>query len=212
MKTGVGMTGSEFIVQNTKEQNPTREKILTTALRLFSKKGYLGATTREIAKEAGIAEVTLFRYFPSKEGLFEEVINTHSFLPALKSLLPEVKKMSYEDALAAIAARFLDTLALRKDLIKIMHSEIQRYPEKIHKIYHAFIDETFKALASYFTEMQQEGFLRAFDAESAARAFLGMFFSYFNAEEFLMRKKYRTDNAAAIIREFIEIFVKGTLK
>jgi AcrR family transcriptional regulator len=58
--------------------------ILDAALRLFSQKGFLGATTRQIAREAGVAEVTLFRRFGSKEELFAEVIRGYSFLPAMK--------------------------------------------------------------------------------------------------------------------------------
>ncbi len=190
----------------------TRDKILEAALKLFSKKGYPGATTKEIAREAGIAELTLFRHFSSKEKLFEEVLNTYSFLPALRELMPEVAKMSYEKALTVIAGRFLETLASRKDLIQIMHSEMQRYPEKIHRIYHSFIDEIFKVLAAYFNEMQKMKLLDRFDAEFGARAFLGMFFSYFNVHEMMMHKKYRHVDKDETIREFVKIFVRGTAK
>ncbi|MCL4537010.1 MAG: TetR/AcrR family transcriptional regulator [Nitrospirae bacterium] len=199
-------------MDNSKGTRSTKDKILETALKLFSQKGYLGATTKEIAKEAGIAEVTLFRHFPSKENLFEEVINTHSFLPALKELMPEIATMSYEKALTVIAKRFLETLSSRKDLIQIMHSEMQRYPEKIHKIYHAFIDEIFKILASYFAEMQKKKILKGFDTEFGARAFLGMFFSYFNVHEMMMHKKYRHLDKDTTIKEFVKIFVRGTKK
>jgi AcrR family transcriptional regulator len=190
----------------------TRDKILETALKLFSKKGYLGATTKEIAKDAGIAEVTLFRHFPSKERLFGEVLNTYSFLPILRGLLPEISHMSSQKALTVIAKKFLDTLDSRKEMIQIMNSEIRRYPEKIYKIYHGFIDEMIKTLASYFQLMHAKGILREFDTESGARAFLGMFFSYFNAREFHMFKKYRDIDTDKTIREFVNIFLRGTLK
>lgn len=199
-------------MSRSKDMQSTRDKILETALKLFSQKGYLGATTKEIAKEAEIAEITLFRYFPSKEKLFEEVINTYSFLPALKELMPEIAGMSYEKALTEIAKRFLETISSRKDMIQIMHSEIQRYPEKIHKIYHAFIDEIFKILASYFNEMQKKKILKGFDTELGAKAFLGMFFSYFNLHEIMMYKKYRHVDKDATIKEFVKIFVRGTKK
>jgi len=199
-------------MMNKEGSSSTRDKILETALKLFSKKGFLGATTKEIAKDAGIAEVTLFRHFPSKEKLFEDVINTYSFLPILKGLLPEILKMPYEKALTVIAKKFLDTLDSRKEMIQIMHSEVRRYPEKIHKIYHSFIDETIRTLASYFNEMYKKGNLREFDTESGARAFLGMFFSYFNAKEFHMFKKYRDIGTDKIIKEFVGIFLRGTLK
>ena len=191
---------------------PTRERILQAGLRTFSKEGFLGATTKEIAREADIAEVTLFRHFPSKERLFEEVISTQMFLPTLKGLLPEVSAMPFEEALSVIARRFLETLNLRKDIVKIMHTEMHRYPEKIHKIYHAFVDEVRETLASYFREQQRKGVLREFDAALGARAFFGMFLSYFNAEEFLLGKRYRVADAEVTIRHFVSIFAKGTMK
>jgi AcrR family transcriptional regulator len=199
-------------VQHTEECASTRDKILDTALRLFSKEGYLGATTREIAREAGIAEVTLFRHFASKEALFEEVINRNSFLPALKGTLPEIRDLSYEEALTVIARRFIETLILKKDLIRIMNSEMQRYPDKIRKINQTIIDGTFKTLAAYFGEMQKKGMLRRFDPQAAAQAFLGMMFSYFNVEEILLHKKYRSVDTNATIKRFIDIFMRGTLK
>lgn len=53
----------------------TEQKILDAALKLFSEKGYTGATTRVIAEEAGVNELTLFRKFKTKENLFHRVIN-----------------------------------------------------------------------------------------------------------------------------------------
>jgi AcrR family transcriptional regulator len=194
------------------ESYPTKGKIVETALRLFSSEGYLGATTREIAREAGVAEVTLFRHFPSKEKLFEETLKTNSFLPELRELLPEVMDMPYERALTVIAKRFLDTLVRRKEIITIMQAEMQRYPQKIHKIFHAFADEVFKVLALYFSDMQKKGILREFDTEFAARAFFGMFFAYYNMEEMMMRKKYRGNGIDAAIRAYVDIFAKGTMK
>ena len=126
--------------------------------------------------------------------------------------MPEVAAMPYEKALTEIAKRFLDTLESRKDLIQIMHSEIQRYPEKIHRIYHSFIDEIFKILAAYFNEMQKRKLLDRFDAEFGARAFLGMFFSYFNVHEIMMHKKYRHVDKDDTIKEFVRIFMRGTVR
>lgn len=188
-----------------------KDRILKAGLKLFSEKGYLGATTREIAKEAGIAEVTLFRHFSSKENLFENVISTYSFLPTLKNLLLEVEGMSYEKALNVIAKRFLETLTSRKDLIRIMHSEMQRYPEKIQKIHDSIINETLRLLSGYFEELQKKGVLRRFSSEYAARAFLGMFFSYFYARDIKMLTKYKEDDTKKIVEAFVDIFINGTL-
>jgi AcrR family transcriptional regulator len=189
----------------------TRDKILDASLALFSKKGFLGATTKEIAKKAGVAELTLFRHFSSKERLFEEMIAGYSFLPALKGLLPELRGLSYKDALVQIAGRYLDRLCERKDLIKIMHSEIHLYPAKVKDIQQNFVGEIVRTLASYFRGMQEEGMLKEFDPELAARAFLGMFFQYFTNQEFVVEKKLKFENRDNVIREFVNIFAFGTV-
>lgn len=199
-------------MSRSKDMRFTKDKILETALMLFSRKGYLGATTKEIAKEAGVAEVTLFRHFPSKEILFRDVINTYSFLPALKSLLPEISNMPYEQSLAVIARRFLETLTMRKDIIRIMLSEMHRYPEQIQQIYNALIEELLRALASYFKELQKKGIAREFNPEFAARAFLGIFFSYFIGMELKNLKRFKNEDTEAVIKEFISLFINGILR
>src|SRR5438132_9595373 len=52
----------------------TRERLLNAAARTFARDGLRGATTREIAREAGVNEVTLFRHFKSKEQLLRAVL------------------------------------------------------------------------------------------------------------------------------------------
>lgn len=52
----------------------TRDLILEASLKVFSAKGYASATTLEIAKEAGVAEMTLFRQFQTKNNLFIETV------------------------------------------------------------------------------------------------------------------------------------------
>jgi AcrR family transcriptional regulator len=189
----------------------TRERILETAVGLFSTMGYVGATTREIARQAGVAEVTLFRHFASKEKLFEAVISHYSALPGLKSFLPRALDMSYEDALAGMAELYLDTLVHLRDWIKIMHSEIQRSSDKLLTIYHSFLDEIFEVFADYFRELQQRYILRDFDPEFGARAFHGMFYSFFNVEELLGRKNYRPADRGKAVHEFVSLFIRGTI-
>lgn len=47
-----------------------RAAILEVASRLFAEKGYAGTPTSEIAREAGVAEGTLYHHFGSKDGIF----------------------------------------------------------------------------------------------------------------------------------------------
>ena len=51
------------------EKAATRKRILTAAKALFRSKGFQQATTRDIAREVGMATGTLFNYFSSKEAI-----------------------------------------------------------------------------------------------------------------------------------------------
>jgi AcrR family transcriptional regulator len=179
---------------------------------LVSEKGYLGATTREIARGAGVTELTLFRHFGSKERLFEACLNRHTFLPTLRELLPDLDGMSYDEALRTIGRRFLLSLKARKPMVKIMQAEMCRYPDKMKRMSGAFFDEMLGTLAAYFAARQRTGELRSFPPELAARMFIGMLFSYFRTEE-LMRgtditRQGRMDKA---LSGFVDIFIHGTI-
>ena len=53
----------------------TKEKILDTALELFSRQGYDGASVRDIARAVGIRESSLYNHFPSKRALFDGIVD-----------------------------------------------------------------------------------------------------------------------------------------
>ncbi|HPE00304.1 MAG TPA: TetR/AcrR family transcriptional regulator [Bacillota bacterium] len=52
----------------------TRQNILNASLEVFSEKGFNQATTLEISNSAGVAEMTLFRKFQTKQNLFIETV------------------------------------------------------------------------------------------------------------------------------------------
>jgi AcrR family transcriptional regulator len=195
------------------KKTDTKELLLRATLKLISEKGYLGATTREIAQEAGVTELTLFRHFGSKEKLFEELLKSYTFLPKLKELLPGLEDLSYEQSLTVIAKRFLLTLKERKAMIRILYSEVTTYPEKIRTVYNNFIDEMRATLAGYFEVLQDRGILKKkISPEMAARVFLWILFSYFRSEEIMrggsgMTKQKLEKN----VREFVKIFMHGTM-
>src|SRR3972149_2770489 len=192
----------------------TGQKLLAATLKMISLKGYLGTTTREIASEAGVTEVTLFRHFGSKENLFEEMLNRYSFLPELRELLPELENNSfdYKNGLIIIGTRFLETLKERKSLVRIMTCEIQVYPEKIKVLHSRFIDEMINLLADYFSIRQNKGLLRKFQSKIAAKAFLGMIFSFFHVEEIVKGRDMGKNEMKRTINEFVNIFTDGTLR
>lgn len=53
---------------------PTREIILDAAERLFSARGVDGVAVRDLARELGLTPSSLYNYFPSKQALYDAVL------------------------------------------------------------------------------------------------------------------------------------------
>lgn len=53
-----------------------RERVMETALHMFLQRGYPGTSMKALAQELGISAPALYWYFPSKEDLYVEVIET----------------------------------------------------------------------------------------------------------------------------------------
>ncbi|WP_175952041.1 TetR/AcrR family transcriptional regulator [Burkholderia sp. BCC0405] len=67
--------------------NSKRQAIVDTATRLFTQHGYHAVGTDRIIEEAGVAKMTLFRNFPTKNDLISEVLTqrAHSALTSISS-------------------------------------------------------------------------------------------------------------------------------
>src|SRR5262245_27065586 len=88
-----------------------REQIIETALKLLSKNGFDGTSTRQIAKAAGITEGLVFYYFPTKMTLLAAVLETHhSFIGELRFLLGDSNNRPALELLPAIAIAWLRVL------------------------------------------------------------------------------------------------------
>ncbi|HJB17034.1 MAG TPA: TetR/AcrR family transcriptional regulator [Candidatus Blautia excrementipullorum] len=62
----------------TKEPEERKQEIFDAALKLFGEKGYEKTTITDIAKSIGVAQGLCYRYFPSKEVLFDSAIEQYA--------------------------------------------------------------------------------------------------------------------------------------
>jgi AcrR family transcriptional regulator len=69
------MTPASPVPARRRDSAATKEAILEAARHAFTEHGYDGAGVREIAGAAGVDARLITRYFGSKEGLFEQVVD-----------------------------------------------------------------------------------------------------------------------------------------
>ncbi len=106
---------------------PARQRLLAAAARVFARDGLEGATTRAIAGEAGVNEVTLFRHFGNKEHLIAAVVGSE-FGPARQAAPRRGRPDgTLRDYLASFAQRYEALLVDNLPLILTMIGEIRRH-------------------------------------------------------------------------------------
>jgi len=103
-----------------------RQRILTAAGRVYSQHGFRGATTRLIAEEADVNEVTLFRTFGSKEALFEELACAQAGAISVPSLTTDPRDPERE--LTEWCATVLAQLTHQRSVLRKSISDMEDRP------------------------------------------------------------------------------------
>jgi AcrR family transcriptional regulator len=94
--------------QKSEPELGTGERIQATALALFAKKGFDGATMRDIAKAAGVSLGAAYHYFPSKEAIALAFYREHLTRQSALTLSALRDDMSLRERLDVVFATALD--------------------------------------------------------------------------------------------------------
>ncbi|WP_218081690.1 TetR/AcrR family transcriptional regulator [Anthocerotibacter panamensis] len=151
-----------------------RTRILKTSQRLFAFQGYGNTPTAQIAREAGVAEGTIFRYFPSKKDILVEISIT-GWVGLLTELLTELSQMnSYRDIEPVIFNRMLK-LEETFETMKVCFLESQFHPDLREQIQHEVVNKMLRVAEDFFRTAMDRGVYRPMNPKVVARVFLGMF-------------------------------------
>lgn len=191
-------------------QTSTHDRILNAAMQVFSRKGFRGATTRAIAQEAGVNEVTLFRHFGSKKQLFMELIRKYSVIPYIEAVRAK-KNISVEKRIQELVDRIMEILLQRHHLIAILLSEGPKRDEQSQMIFEAGPLQVLRYLSQWFADVREAGEIRDLIPEGIARAVMGMFFTYIVFQKIFPGENLSPIDSEKIKRTFVEILLHGIL-
>ena len=155
--------------------NERREQIIRTATELFSRVGFRGATMRELAEKAGISEAMIYHHFPSKEALYDAMLqqkldnSKHLFYPVEAAAAGKDRVL-----LETIVGNFLregrkDTSYMRMMLYSALDGH-----EFAAKVVSGPLQDFFQFLGSYLEKRMEDGAMKAIGGEVAARLLMGM--------------------------------------
>lgn len=192
-----------------KSWQPAHERILQAAFELISDKGYAAVSTREIALRAGVAEVTIFRRFASKENLFRQTAQHYSTIPVLEEIIPGILDMPINDGIAVLVYAYLDRLSDNKAWIRIFQMELQRDPNNFQPLFHSFVDDLYRVCGTYFSEIARRGSPICCDPHVAARIFVMLCYGFFQVENMQLGKCCRSDENKPVIDAMVRMICRG---
>ena len=136
-----------------------RQRLLDAATQVFSREGLAGSTPREIARVAGVNEVTLFRHFHTKEGLISAVVGQNFGPPILSQ--PVAATPDLRADLQGHARRYETLLRQNLPLIRTMLGEIHHHADHERQVFQAIFRPLREALLARLEGAVREGRLRA---------------------------------------------------
>jgi AcrR family transcriptional regulator len=128
-----------------------RRAVLDTACRVFSRSSYRGATTAEIAREAGISEPILYRHFGSKRDLYLACLD--EAWGSFRAIWEEALAGDPEKSLGAIA----DAYMVRGRKIRLIDLWIQALNEVGDKVIATAVRKQIREVHGFFADVIRDG-------------------------------------------------------
>jgi len=143
----------------------TRARIVEEARRCFASVGYEGASTRQIAAGAGVAQSLLLYHFGSKDALWRAVMDDRfaTLEARMAAALAPVRDGAIEDRLMAVIACFVDLCAQDADIHRIMTLEGRTETERLRWLVDRHLGANFRRGRDLIIGGQAEGVVRAGD-------------------------------------------------
>ena len=186
----------------------TRQAILESAYNLIVKQGYAATSMRQVAEGAGLALGGIYNHYPSKEDVFRAIIvERHPFFQIIP-ILNSVEGESVEDFVRNAAHTLVAELGHHPDFLNLMLTEIVEF-----KASHVpgLFEKFFPMVLPLIQRLGGlEGNMRQIPPYVLARAFLGMFFSYY-ITEMLVARAMPPDMQVNALDHFVDIFLHGIL-
>lgn len=190
-----------------------REEILKTALGLFAAQGFDATSTRQIAKEAGIAEGLIFHYFPTKAGLLTAILQDRleggrAFRTQLRPLLEGAGGRPASEVLRAVASGWLAALRRDEEIVVVLFTTAQTNPE-VRQAWRGLIREGTELLTGYLTARVEVGELRKdLPLETAGTMFVSSLLIFFLVNRDLPDPEWY-ERGEAHARELISVWLDG---
>ena len=204
-----------------KEQNQIRmsgderrEQILRVAMSLFSKNGFRGTTTKEIANESGISEAMVYRHFANKDELYADILDHKACNHGLEHPFEKIANaLEAKDDFAVFYKMALNALEQHqedRDFIRLLLFSALEGHDLARMFFESFVIDMYEFLSSYIRQRQKDGAFREIEPKIVVRSFIGMIIHHsLNSTLWDKEQKLLKISNEEAAREFATILLNG---
>lgn len=155
-----------------------RKQLLEVAMRLFSKFGFSGTTTKRISEEAGVSEAMVFKHFANKEELYADMLDHKACSHGLEDPFSNISaEIAAKDDFGVFYGIALDALKHhdedREFIRLLLHAALEGH-ELSKMFFESYVKGMYEFMGSYIESRQKDGALRKMEPRVAVRSFIGM--------------------------------------
>ena len=184
-------------------------KIITAATKVFAKKGFFNARISDIAKEAKVADGTIYLYFDNKFDILLSVLEEEigKLTEQIKNAIAD--ETDPEKMLAIFARKHLTAMKKNKNLAEVIQVELRQNDKLVKE----FRNTTFQQYINIVSDIMREGqrqqiFRNDIWPGIAKRAFFGALDEVSRVWTVSLETNYSLDET---INQVITIFLSGLL-
>jgi AcrR family transcriptional regulator len=150
-----------------------REQILGAATRVFAEKGFSRATTREVAREAGVSEGTIYNYFEDKESLLMAIMDTLNETERRADDFREGLASNFQGFFEAYLRHRMGLMWENREIFRVVMSEMLVNAGLRERYMREVVEPTMRIGEENFQERVGQDKARATDVSLAMRVIAG---------------------------------------
>lgn len=187
-----------------------KRQIIEAAATLFSRQGFNGTTTREIARAAGVSEATVFKHFATKEELYAAIIEVKSHgMQALDAMAAAAQRDDDAGVLRALALEMIERTQADPTLMRLTFLSALEGHALSEMMYHSRVQKLDEFLSGYIARRVAAGAFRDVDPMQAAWNYIGMVSHHIQRREFFGHKPPGDPPRERVIEEMVRLFLSG---
>jgi AcrR family transcriptional regulator len=195
-----------------KEVDRSREKIEAAAMKTFTRQGYHGTSMREIAKASGFSIGNLYNHYPTKEKLFEALVEKYEarFSELGANALKDIDDAFQPAQLERLAGAIREIVYHNLDYWRLMYIDVVEFGNQhFAHTFRGWGEQAERVLGDRLRHASEQGPWGGVKPSLAFTMIYLQFFTYFLVESLFKGKQHLGVPEDEAIKQMIRIFTEG---